>query len=298
MRIALMLALVAAACNGDGGHDAADGSVTDGSANDGSANDASVQDAGVNDAGHDSGVGLPNSGKLATVEAASIIGVTPQFGEVRGLLSAGFIDQSCVVQASGACTYSDCSQSQLPNMDGGPPSLGTIIVSGGSQTLTATPSYYYAATMPDMPLFHGGETLNFSATGGTVGAFTAQVTAPAPAQATWPPLVLGVPSMTTVPRSSDLVVTWTGGSGLFHFQLSTNGRPLDCYFPASDSHGTVPAVLLARLSAGDAAGVGYTLNFVTVPDGDWIVTVAAVARAAQSNTASTSGEYVGLITLQ
>ena len=156
---------------------------------------------------------------------------------------------------SGACAfYSGCTSTSPAAV-----SAGTLTISGGNLGSgiavmpDSTNAYNYTAASA---MFSAGQTLTVSASGGTVPAFGPESVVAPPAPVLTAPASNG--GSYTIPTSSDLTVTWTGGqAGAQVLVEGTNtGTPQDyfsCIWDGAAGQGTVPRAVLAGL-AGTSNG--------------------------------------------
>jgi hypothetical protein len=193
----------------------------------------------------------------------------------------------CSRETQGECTVLSC-----PTGAGALASAGTLAVDGAAQPVSLAPNddNSYTRVMSDTPLYVGGETLAFSASGGDVPAFSDTVTAPGKAQITSPAKpaqYLDVDTMT------GLRITWTGGGTgslqLALFAGTTTTLSVSCRFPIAAGSGMVPAVTLGSLPVGQG---GYTMAAVAeteVDAGDWAITLDAYYNAVWPDRSIVSG---------
>jgi hypothetical protein len=172
---------------------------------------------------------------------------------------------SANVTTDGPCTITTAGDAGAP-VDAGPLTLlsaGTLSVEGGLVPVSVMPNAQnqYVHTMNSTVLWNGGEMLGVKATGAAMGAPAFDLAVPAPGKATiTAPAIAGLGQPTMVPRSANLSLAWTGGTGTLRaFFFVTGGSVFaSCTFPASAGSGTVPASALGKLPAG-----GGTLYFDT-----------------------------------
>jgi hypothetical protein len=186
--------------------------------------------------------------------------------------------------------------------------------------ITLTPNSttgLYAPFSASAKQFAGADSIGFTAGGGTVGAFTNTVTAPADLTSTTPALSSTTFSFPAFSRGSDLAVSWVGatqGSSVTVTLLDTPkpatgaSKTLSCKFDGFGGSGTVPSTGgLAKLDHIDGTNfTGYlsitpstssttwgTVNGVDAgetPDAsnqDFLVTTTVTATAV-SGSATTS----------
>lgn len=171
---------------------------------------------------------------------------------------------------------------------------GTLSVEGGLVAVSVTPNAQnqYSKSMNGATLWNGGETLTAKATGDAMGAPAFDLAIMAPGKATiTAPMLAGLGQPTTIPRSANLSVAWTGGTGTLRaFFFVTGGSTwISCSFPASAGSGTVPATALAKLPAG-----GGTLYFDTSSSaqkvvGEWGLYAYASHQAVTPTQTTASG---------
>jgi hypothetical protein len=228
-------------------------------------------------------------------------------------VSAGFFDgpgstlgSNCQLQVMGDCWVLLCDLTdggqQTPT--GAAESAGTITIGGTAPefSLAFDPSTMkYAAAPPvptDRPIFAGGETITFSASGAGVVAFSDRLVAPAPLVVTSPVLTSNALS---VDASKDLIFGWSGSSaGMLHFNLRTAtivaSSLVSCQFEASALTGTIPAAMLQKLQKTGASTTGTLTtdhsNAKEVPAGDHLVhlAVGSIATTSDGKTPYTSSQ--------
>lgn len=167
---------------------------------------------------------------------------------------------SCVT-TSGGCTLYNCP---IDDDAGEAPtySAGDITITGGKLASPLVLSFEadggaYSTTYATAP-FAAGETLNVSAAGAEVTAFSA-ATGPGPSAITLTaPTGTGTPGFESyaIDTSQDLNVTWTGGAAgtqvvvmLSNVDDENTHLELQCPFDAAAGSGTIPTALLAQLGA-------------------------------------------------
>lgn len=159
-------------------------------------------------------------------------------------------------------------------------SAGTVSVAGGARTITLTPDADggYAAESSVQPSWAGGETLTLTASGAAVPSFTTTIPAPVKMTLSAPDIRSGAMPL-VVPRTSDLQLTWTGGSETVELGLwNQDNQPtaqLLCRFPASRGSGTVPAAALQHLRPGTGYFILQTVSRKTVTAGPFSVSILA-----------------------
>jgi hypothetical protein len=171
-------------------------------------------------------------------------------------------------------------------------SAGTLAIDGAAQPVSLAPNddNSYTRLTSDAPLYAGGETLAFSASGGDVPAFSESVTAPGKAQITLP----AKPAQyLDVDKTTGMRITWTGGgSGFLQLALfagTTTTLSVSCRFPIASGQGNVSPVVLGSLPAGQG---GFTIAAVAeteVDAGDWAITLDAYYNAVWPDLSIASG---------
>lgn len=154
--------------------------------------------------------------------------------------------------------------------------IGSVTVRGGqlpASGLTAAPGQTFEApaTLVGSPAFAGGETLEFTATGGTLPGFTSKRLV-APSRVTLTSPVRDGDGVVSVSRGSDLTLRWTGGTeGVVGVALSATDPSTDtrtyisCEFARGASTGVIPASILASLPLSNTTAKTRTLLSVS-PD--------------------------------
>jgi hypothetical protein len=218
-----------------------------GSGGDGGAGDAGDGGTSCSGSGLDGG-GLPYTG---IVELSRVSNPTPvRYAALAQLEATSMAPPAgCTGMTVGDCCYeNDATDAGIPTME----SAGTITVSDGKGTL-ATMSFpsYVASNASDPKLtWAAGTMLTVTATGGTVGAFTATVTAPGAFAGLTPAFTAPV----AVSLSKDFVVSWTAGKrpcSKVDLGLSqgTGLAHVACVVDDSAGTVTVPASLLEMFTA-------------------------------------------------
>jgi hypothetical protein len=173
---------------------------------------------------------------------------------------------TCKGTQSGDCCYTPPNGSGSTTNTLTYVSAGDIVIKDGSNPIaTLSPSTQggvmdvYATSSQQVATFQwaGGDTLTFTAAGGTVDGFSSTVVTPALMQGISPALSTMTP--TTVSASSDFTVTWTPGatsgatSGIFVGALKgmTPDGSISCNGMDSAGSITVPQALLANMTSGD-----------------------------------------------
>ncbi len=178
----------------------------------------------------------------------------------------------CTRTQAGPCVVSDCSAIADAGfaLDAGFQSAGTLTVSGlidGGVTLMPGAQGYQQAF--SRALFNAGDSIAFSASGATVPAFSAQVTAPQELQLTAPACTSS--SCGSVSKASDLSLAWTGGSNEVIAEFLLGNTEVSCTFPASAHAATVPAAAFAGASLGTGTMLLLVQNKTSTRAGPYTV---------------------------
>jgi hypothetical protein len=200
---------------------------------------------------------------------------------------------TCKGTQSGACCYTPPSGSSTGSTLTFV-SAGDIVVKDGSNAIATMSAStqggvmdVYATNSQQTSTFKwaGGDTLTFTAAGGTVNAFSGTVVAPDLMQNITPILSTMTPTM--VPAGSDFTVGWTAGttsgvaSSLFVGALKGMTPDGSIYCNGMDSVGsiTVPQALLANITSGDDLQIVVTrLVSNTVKAGNVTVLIGVSAE--------------------
>ncbi len=230
--------------------------------------------------------GLPYAGLIELEQdTAGYAEIYAQFQE-----ATSDFNPACATTTVGACTFSSCG----PDAGIGPAgvSAGTITVTGGDLASPVSLSdpggddEEYVDQLESM-FFAPGQTLTASASGGVVPAFgPVSVVAPAYITLTAPVVVSGA---VTIPTTSDLSVSWTGGQpgAVVYFQSfgATQGQVLNCAFDATAGSGTIPAAVMAPLEgAAGAVLIWAQGTSETITAGSYVVTESAIVFGTASVT--------------
>lgn len=206
-----------------------------------------------------------------------------------GNVSASFAhDPSrCSRDVQGECTVLSC-----PTTASTLASAGTLAIDGAAQPVSLAPNddNSYTNLTSDAPLYAGGETLAFSASGGDVPAFSETVTAPGKARITSP---AKPDDYLDVDKTTGLRVEWTGGGAGFLqlalFAGTTTSLSVACRFPIAAGSGIVPPATLSALPAGQG---GFTMAAVAeteVDAGAWSIALDAYYNAVWPDQSIVSG---------
>jgi hypothetical protein len=169
-------------------------------------------------------------------------------------------------------------------------SAGTITITGGTLSapimLTYDATNGYSVFSSTTPIYTPGETFNVSAVGADIAAFSgASAAAPNDIVITSPSGGTGTNLMYAIDESTDLVITWTGGSAgaevdvnLSNLDDSSLALSASCTFDASAGTGTIPMALLTQLGSFTS---GYLEMFP--------ISTASVASANAAVTITVQG---------
>ena len=142
-------------------------------------------------------------------------------------------------------------------------------------------------------LWSDGATLNVSASGAEVSAFSTSVSGVAQAKLT-SPAYPGSAQMLEVAAGKPLVLHWTGantGEITASFTWNTPGKmaAISCVFDASSGSGTIPASSMGAFTAGQTGTgvvIGSDTKIVEVPG--WTISVYTSVVASHTNGAPAS----------
>lgn len=227
--------------------------------------------------------GTTKSGKIGQVQLISFFGSNPE-----RFVSARFVaaerENTCDFQNFGDCVVStEC----------GAPAGAVAFVSAGSIGVTCDNPVIDVTLAPESDNqyttqtfstgFAGGRTIQISALGATVPAFSAQVT-------TQKPLLVDSPApdasgIITAPSSSDLTITFSRGAPGAQAVLSgasANNGSLWCESDSTTGRLTVSAAALAALGAGVQLQM-LTAQLTTIPDQDWNIDISVLLQAYTSD---------------
>lgn len=187
--------------------------------------------------------------------------------------SGGATSSNCTVSKISGCEVTECDLGGTSASDGGSatsPNAGTITLRGGSLpsegwALEPTGANgAYAPVTSSSVVFVGGDNLTVSAAGGDVPAFADQsVKAPGDIELSAP--TFDAQRRTTIDRTTDLTVAWSGSSGgSVTIDLGTtrvNERIVSarCVAEASAGSTEIPAAVLAKLDEADGSSVYGTI---------------------------------------
>jgi hypothetical protein len=154
--------------------------------------------------------------------------------------------------------------------------LNLMQVAAGPTYMSASYSSYLWTSSPTATLVVSGSA--------DVPAFTMNLTAPSPIAITSP--LLGSAMTYTLSRSTDLVVTWTGGvEGTAQVTLQSEGSgatqalSIQCNVAAAKGTLTVPASLMSGFT-GSGSFVAGAFNSAIKSVGDWQMSFQAMHQAA------------------
>jgi hypothetical protein len=200
----------------------------------------------------------------------------------------------CSVALVGGCKLETCGPSSATTS--GLASAGSIAVSGGLYPLLLQPGlgnvYEPASDGGSLALWHGGEGLIVTSSGGQVPAFAANLTAPRQVSVLTPMPLL-------IPKTSALPFTWFGDSaGNVVIDLNTTNATgayyLECSFDVGAGAGSLPAAALAALPGGAGVLTIGTASKSIVYAGGW-----QIDAFAQTNANGPDGlEYTGTMPIE
>jgi hypothetical protein len=196
-------------------------------------------------------------------------------------------DAECVVTACSGTSSSGTATEAA---------AGDVTVAGAGQTVMLHTALDSHQTVSAQTLYWtGGETLDITSTGATVGAFNDSLVVPSQIQVSAPYL----PAGTAVPisRASGLTLNWTGGgAGDAVFILSAVGASGSvsavCRYPASQPPKVMPASVLSLFPAGMASFSASTQAQHEQRVGAWQVTSLAYFNAVYDTGASVAGQLL------
>ncbi|HZS36517.1 MAG TPA: hypothetical protein VFF06_06815 [Polyangia bacterium] len=250
------------------------GAGADGGANDLTATvDQAHSDQPDGDTSSADDAGVITFYKLGIVNVSSQVSPSVNTG-----LSASFTDTNgtgaCQRSEIGPCEITHCSATGAIEVDS-----GAVTFTGGStpEVLTHMAGGYSSLAIP-ATIWAPGDTVQVSAAGAAVPAWSSSVVMPEIVMLTAPTLS-GSPTWS---RASDATFTWQGGTqttAIFIASL-TNGSALRCDFPATALSGTVPAAALSTLPPGQYLVQARAIDRKVVSVSDWLITVAAYREIA------------------
>lgn len=227
--------------------------------------------------------GIPNvdySAVTASLGITSLMTASPAYAGT--LTSAAFeLGTTCELrQAMGACTtFRNCTTgNSVLRYSAGDLTFDTH--GSGTSSIAPLADKSYPTLRMDGATILAGSAVTMSSTGADIPAFSADLAAPA--QAT----ITSYFDMTNlIDRSKDLVVTWTGGTGVVDVSMSggiDDVSGFDCHFDASAGHAAIPS------DAMSAATLQGTLNFLSLTTttqtvGPWSVTANLAFQAVWSD---------------
>jgi hypothetical protein len=219
------------------------------------------------------------------------IDISPDGPMIYQQLSASFVNagsQTCTITVSGPCHYISCPSGRSSIS---PTNAGTITVSSGSSSVALIPQFGNGGytTVPGSsthPFFAPGASINVSASGGPVSAFTASLSGPSAIA-----IVSPTDDSLQINRSQDFPISWSGTSGgdvIFQIEgLPPENLPsLECLFDGSGSSGTIPAAALGLVPAGDYNAHLFTRSRSIVSAGGWDVLIDARQFASTTGGAA------------
>jgi hypothetical protein len=263
MRMGCIGALLLAGCSGD--DNAGAGSSDSGPSGGGQSTGGGGQSTGGGQNGGGGGAAGSSSGDASS--PTSDAGSPTSFGQVvlyapfsldYTSFGADFTDPAhaqpdlgCMTTAYGVCHLTSCpypQPSEAPR-----PHAGTITFTSpdimGMGTITPDTNGSYPSAMSTGITFAGDESVTFAAQGDTVPAFSENVTYPLSLLMSAPQMPAG-PGPAMVPRTRDLVLTWTRGQADMVLRVHSEKivgatlRLFDCTVPSAPGTFTVPRAAL------------------------------------------------------
>jgi hypothetical protein len=227
--------------------------------------------------------------------------VSGQFSELNADFKdqSGSIGESCSRTTVASCDVLICQLTNVPKQSLA--SAGTLSLTGVMMPITLSPdaSNSYASNPTTGPNWKAGDMLTLGGSGATVPAFSTQLVAPSYVDVTTPALT---GTKQAIDRTKDLAFAWTGGgAGSVVVSFSEVSQTPDavyhpisvtCTFPAASGAGSVPASVLAQLSASGGGVLevdGRTIQTLAVKD--WQIVVTATATSTWSGSKITSTSY-------
>lgn len=298
INLALVIVVLALtpACSGDGNNNNTDGGNDSGGGDATNGNDS----GNAGDSGGDSAAPLKaNLGSVIFSHSQTKTGNTTSDSYVASASfvatpDAGTSGGGCVGTQSGSCCYVPPSQADAGTTGGGTPvSAGGITVKDGQTTIaTMSPNgttYTAVSNPPTTALtWNAGDSLDVTAAGDTVHAFSGSVASVALFAGVTPALSILAPI--AIPRSSDFTITWTAATGSIGVAMSaTKGVSPDGVITCSSSSDTgtmtVPKALLQNFSAGDTGYVSMSRIISAAASNDnATITLASTTAASGSAT--------------
>jgi hypothetical protein len=205
---------------------------------------------------------------------------------------------ACTSTTKGDCQLFVCPTSSNPTTTPTFLQAGTVTVTGLAMDVPltlkqGTTGATYMSASYSSYLWTSSRAATVEVTGSAdVPAFTMNLTAPSPITVTSP-----LPSSTmtyTISRSSDVVVTWSGGvDGTAQVNLSSNSSgatqslSITCSVDASKGTVTVPASLMSGF-ASSGGFVAAVYNSATKNVGDWLMEFQATQQTGAGTVTFTN----------
>jgi hypothetical protein len=262
--------LLAVACSGSGSGGTGGGSATGGGTGTGGGSGTGGSGTGGSSGGGSAGGGSSGGGSATGGGSSSTmkggaINLTQTCVTVAGndycsaTASAGFAsvtggNTGCTMSTQGGCTVTSCTPTDAGSQNPVAQSAGDITITGtDAGTITLTYDGGYNVFLAMNAIWTGGDTLTAAAAGADVAAFSGKtVTAPNTISVTAPTCTLGAGGFDcgTVDRSTNYMVTWTGGASTTVVTSMVSSKAgavtsISCKFTSSP--GTVPAAALGML---------------------------------------------------
>jgi hypothetical protein len=278
---------------GAGGASSSGSTTGSGGGGSSSVSTVSVGPGGAGGTGTGGGGGTVPVG-YGTVTVVSEVFVGPDGGPlpIQDLIAGFFaVPESCTGSTYGSCVVSSCPAPSKVS----PMSAGVVTVTGTTPTLTVDPDggvYPLESDNEPTVIWHGGETITATATGGAVPPFTLSGVAPSNLDLEVPAL----PSSGPIPvdRTADLAFTWAsngGGTVVIDF-LSVSGVSVVCQLPQAPGGGVVPSAALQQLPQNEQGTLtvmatgSWTKNV-----GGWALTLQLVGPMTWGGTQAQSSTF-------
>ena len=211
------------------------------------------------------------SGNFSRVDQSALLQSQGSFNQVSigGCVVTNFSGQTATTPTFSASTPLDAGASLSVN---GPNGARQI------PKLASAPGTYFAQLATAAPFYITAGNHTFSGTGGAdVGPFQASLTVP-------PPFTWTNSNITTINRSQNFTVTWTGGPssgfiviGGFSYVLNADntsfGASLYCLAPPGPGQFTIPSAVLLALPVSSVIGIApFTFPGGSIFVGSYVVT--------------------------
>lgn len=235
------------------------------------------------DLGDDDSDDAPKGVKTGTIVLSQTVSVFGDQTYASAVATAYFVDaepgaasaSNCTSSTVSGCDVTECELGGAGASDGGAakalPNAGTVTIQGGalpskgwSLEPTGSNGAYQPATSQSL-VFEAGDTLTVSATGGDVAPFADQsVSAPGDLVVSAP--VFDAQSRTSIDRTKDLNVAWSGATegkvtiDVTSTRLNERSVSLHCVVDAAGGSAKVPSAALSKLEKADGSSVYGSLS--------------------------------------